>query len=125
MLKYICKYLDFTYYFDDFSKYISSRKIRCITNHFFTFEEMIEVELLLREGNTFLLNFNNEEIKFETDNKIFKEGVFIVYILCNISITEVSNKLPLLYFVIHSIYKIYTNFSKFQSRKIKKSFINC
>lgn len=80
-----------------FAKYISGRKIKCNINHFFNFRGKIEVELFAkRDGDTFSLNYNNKEIKFETNTKIFKEGMFIAYIVRNIRFPEISNKLPLL-----------------------------
>ena len=80
-----------------FAKYISGRKIKCNINHFFNFRGKIEVELFAkRDGDTFSLNYNNKKIKFETNTKIFKEGMFIAYIVRNIRFPEISNKLPLL-----------------------------
>lgn len=80
-----------------FAKYISGRKIKCNINHFFNFRGKIEVELFAkRDGDTFSLNYNNKEIKFKTNTKIFKEGMFIAYIVRNIRFPEISNKLPLL-----------------------------
>lgn len=79
------------------AKYISSRKIKCSSNNFFTFRGKTEVELFAnREGDAFLLNYNNKEIKFETNTKLFKDGMFIAYIVRNIRFPEISNKLPLL-----------------------------
>lgn len=80
-----------------FSKYISSRKITCNTNHFFDLKGEKEIELFAnRNGDVFLLTYNNQEIQFETNTKIFKEGMFIAYIVRNIRFPEISNKLPLL-----------------------------
>lgn len=80
-----------------FAKYISGRKIKCNINHFFNFRGKIEVELFAkRDGDTFSLNYNNKEIKFETNTKIFKKGMFIAYIVRNIRFPEISNKHPLL-----------------------------
>lgn len=80
-----------------FAKYISGRKIKCNINHFFNFRGKIEVELFAkRDCDTFSLNYNNKEIKFETNTKIFKEGMFIAYIVRNIRFPEISNRLPLL-----------------------------
>lgn len=80
-----------------FAKYISSRKITCNTKHFFNLRGEKDVELFAnRDGNVFLLTYNNQKIQFETNTKIFKEGMFIAYIVRNIRFPEISNKLPLL-----------------------------
>lgn len=80
-----------------FAKYISSRKINCSAKQFFNFQGEKEVELFAnRKGDVFTLTYNGYEIKFETNTKIFKEGMFIAYIVRNIRFPEISSKLSLL-----------------------------
>ena len=81
-----------------FANYISSREIKKSNEHFFNFKEETKVEIFAkRMGNVFSLTYNDKEIKFETNTKIFKKGMFVAYIVRNIRFPEVSNKLPLLY----------------------------
>ena len=57
-----------------FAKYISSREIKKSNEHFFNFKEETKVEIFAkRMGNVFSLTYNDKEIKFETNTKIFKK----------------------------------------------------
>lgn len=81
-----------------FANYISSREIKKSNEHFFSFKEETKIELFAkRMGNVFSLTYNDIEIKFETNTKIFKKGMLVAYIVRNIRFPEISNKLPLLY----------------------------
>lgn len=80
-----------------FAKYISSRKIKINNEHFFNFREETKIELYAKKnGNVFSLFYKGKEIRFETNTKIFKKGMFVAYIVRNIRFPEVSNKLPLI-----------------------------